>query len=68
LFLRPPDSGWTTSVRRAGKTTAEVQAAITFLNAGCDFAGEPANGTEDIWWINKREDHPRLWWEGIPGN
>ncbi len=32
-----------------GKTTAEMQTAKTFLEAGWDFVGETANGTEDIW-------------------
>jgi hypothetical protein len=46
-----------------GKTTAEMQMAATFLNAGWDFVGETANGTEDIWWILEGKDYPRLWWE-----
>jgi hypothetical protein len=25
--------------------------------------GDNANGTEDIWWIFKGQDYPRLWWE-----
>jgi len=40
----------------------------TFLDAGWDFVGETANGTEDIWWINEGKDYPRLWWEVIPEN
>jgi hypothetical protein len=46
-----------------GKTTVEMQTAGTFLDAGWDFAGETANGTEDIWWILEGRDYPRLWWE-----
>jgi len=46
-----------------GKTTAEMQTASTFLDAGWDFAGEMANGTDDIWWILEGRDYPRLWWE-----
>jgi hypothetical protein len=46
-----------------GKITAEMQTAATFLDAGWDFVGETANGTEDIWWINEGQDYPRLWWE-----
>jgi hypothetical protein len=46
-----------------GKTTAEMQMAGTFLNAGWDFAGETENGTEDIWCILDGQDYPRLWWE-----
>jgi hypothetical protein len=46
-----------------GKTTAEMQTAKTFLDAGWDFVGETANGTKDIWWIDEGKDYPRLWWE-----
>ncbi|MFH1717241.1 MAG: rhodanese-like domain-containing protein [Planctomycetota bacterium] len=56
-------SGQSTSAAGTGKTTAEMQTASTFLEAGWDFAGETANGTEDIWWILEGLDYPRLWWE-----
>jgi len=46
-----------------GRTTAEMQTASTFLDAGWDFVGEAANGTEDLWWILEGKDYPRLWWE-----
>jgi len=55
--------GQTTSRGGTGKTTAEMQMAKTFLEAGWDFVGETANGTEDIWWIDEGKDYPRLWWE-----
>jgi hypothetical protein len=45
-----------------------AQEASTFLDAGWDFVGETANGTEDIWWILEGKDYPRLWWELIPQN
>ena len=45
-----------------------MQSAGTFLEAGWDFLGERANGTEDIWWILEGQDYPRLWWELIPEN
>ncbi len=48
-----------------GKTTAEVQTARTFLDAGWDFVDETANGTEDIWTICEGRDYPRLRWEQI---
>jgi hypothetical protein len=48
------------------KTTAEMQTAKTFLDAGWDFVGETANGTEDIWWIDEGKDYPRLWWQAAP--
>jgi len=56
-------SGQTASAGGVGKTTAEMQTARTFLEAGWDFAGETANGAEDIWWILEGQDYPRLWWE-----
>jgi hypothetical protein len=46
-----------------GLTTPEMQTADTFLEAGWDFIGETANGTEDIWWILEDRDYPRLSWE-----
>jgi hypothetical protein len=56
-------SGQATSAGGTGKTTAELQTASTFLEAGWDFIFETANGTEDIWWILEGQDYPRLWWE-----
>ena len=50
-----------------GLTTAEMQTAGTFLEAGWDFVGETANGMEDIWWILEGQDYPRLWWEAAGG-
>ncbi len=59
-------SGQATSAAGEGKTTAEMQTPDTFLEAGWDFVGETANGTEDIWWIDEGNDYPRFWWEGVP--
>ncbi|MCX5643913.1 MAG: hypothetical protein NTZ17_04395 [Phycisphaerae bacterium] len=56
-------SGQAKSAGGTGKTTAEMQTAKTFLNAGWDFVGETANGTEDTWWILEGKDYPKLWWE-----
>ena len=56
-------SGQTNSAGGTGKTTAEMQTAGTFLDAGWDFVDETENGTEDIWWILEGQDYPRLWWE-----
>ena len=56
-------SGLTRSYGGEGKTTAEMQMADTFLDAGWDFVGETENGTEDIWWIIEGQDYPRLWWQ-----
>jgi hypothetical protein len=58
-------SGQPTSDGGTGLTTAEMQTATTFLEAGWDFVGETENGTEDIWWILEGQDYPRLWWEQV---
>ena len=61
-------SGQTTGGGGAeGKTTAEMQTASTFLDAGWDFVGETANGTADLWKIAEGLDYPRLWWEPYDG-
>jgi hypothetical protein len=62
-FWDTQTSGQAFSSGGEGKTTAEMQIAKTFLNAGWDLVGETKNGTEDIWWINEGEDYPRLVWE-----
>jgi len=56
-------SGQTWSHGGTGKTTAEMQMAGTFSEAGWDFVGETANGIDDIWWIDEGKDYPRLSWE-----
>ncbi|MHC4565966.1 MAG: GLUG motif-containing protein [Planctomycetota bacterium] len=48
-----------------GKTTAEMQTAGTFLDAGWDFVDETGNGTEDIWCICDEPGYPTLAWEDI---
>jgi hypothetical protein len=56
-------SGKSSSDGGIGKTTAEMQTAGTFLEAGWDFVDETENGIENIWWILEGRDYPRLWWE-----
>jgi len=56
-------SGQSSSAGGKGLTTAEMQTAGTFLEAGWDFVDETDNDTEDIWWILEGQDYPRLWWE-----
>ncbi len=56
-------SGRSKSYGGMGKTTAEMQTAGTFLEAGWDFVGESVNGTDDIWWILEGQGYPRLRWE-----
>jgi rhodanese-related sulfurtransferase len=57
------NSGRTTSAGGTGLARAEMQTAGTYLEAGWDFMGETANGTDDIWWILEGQDCPRLRWE-----
>ncbi len=58
-------SGKTSSAAGTGLTTAEMQTAVTFLDAGWDFVDETENGADNIWWILEGQDYPRLWWEAI---
>jgi parallel beta-helix repeat protein len=62
-FWNTETSGQITSAGGTGLTTAEMQTASTFLEAGWDFVDETENGTEDIWWILEGQDYPHLWWE-----
>ena len=61
-FWDTQTSGQTTSWGGTGKTTAEMQTAKTFLDAGWDFVGETKNGTADIWFMPK-SDYPKLAWQ-----
>ncbi|AQT67397.1 GLUG domain protein [Anaerohalosphaera lusitana] len=62
-------SGITTSAGGVGLTTAEMQMRATFTDAGWDFVGEDANGTEDVWRICvDGVDYPGLWWEFASGD
>jgi len=56
-------SGQPSSDDGTGKTTAEMQTAITFLFCRWDFVGESENGTEDIWSICEGTNYPRLTWQ-----
>jgi len=51
-----------------GLTTAQMQMRSTFTDAGWDFVGETANGTDDIWDICEGTNYPRLVWQVLPGN
>ena len=56
-------SGMSTSAAGTGLTTAEMQARSTFTDAGWDFTGETANGTEDHWKIHEGIAYPHLAWQ-----
>ena len=62
-FWDTQTSGQMKSVIGSDLTTAQMQTASTFLEAGWDFVDEIANGTENIWWILEGQDYPRLCWE-----
>jgi hypothetical protein len=62
-FWDTQTSGQAVSAGGTGKTTAEMQTASTFLDAGWDFVDEVANGTEDIWSICEGTNYPRLVWQ-----
>jgi len=61
-------SGQTTSDGGIGLTTAEMQTASTFLEAGWDFVGETENDTEDIWSICEGTNYPRFVWQIAAGD
>ena len=61
-------SGQATSDGGSGRTTAEMQTAGTFLEAGWDFVDEIANGTEDIWSICEGTNYPRFVWQIAAGD
>jgi hypothetical protein len=45
------------------ETTANMQMEATFTAQGWDFAGETANGTDDIWDICEGTNYPKLSWQ-----
>jgi hypothetical protein len=65
-FWDSQTSGLATSNGGTGKTTAEMKTQSTFTNAGWDFVGETANGTNDYWDINGTNNagYPYLSWQG----
>jgi hypothetical protein len=67
-FWDTQTSGPTTIAVGTGKTTAEMQTAKTFLDAGWDFVGESQNGTENIWAICEGLDYPKLAWQFVIGD
>jgi hypothetical protein len=64
-FLDPNDGGGPINKYGTPLTQAQMMREASFV--GWDFAGETANGTEDIWWIDEGKDYPRLWWEKCSG-
>jgi rhodanese-related sulfurtransferase len=66
-FWDTQTSGQNKSAGGTGLTTAEMQTASTFIDAGWDFVDETANGTEDIWCICEGTNYPRFVWQ-IPAS
>jgi len=60
-------SGQPTSAGGTGLTTAEMQTASTFLDAGWDFVGETENGPNDVWKIIEGRTYPLLSWQKYGG-
>ena len=56
--------GNTTDPNVTEESTANMQTAGTFTDAGWDFVGESTNGTENIWRLCVDETHyPKLAWQ-----
>jgi len=53
-------TGATGVTEATAKTTALMQTAETFIDAGWDFEGESVNGTADIWTIREGKTYPRF--------
>jgi hypothetical protein len=53
-------SGQTTSAGGTGLSTTDMMKQSTFTDAGWDFVGETANGTNDIWAICEDATYPQL--------
>ncbi len=66
-FWDKETSGQSTSAGGTDKTTSQMKAKATFTDAGWDFVGETANGSNDYWNIDgsKNDGYPILY--GIDG-
>ncbi|MBI9015818.1 MAG: PASTA domain-containing protein [Phycisphaerae bacterium] len=62
-FWDTETSGQSTSDGGTGLDTAAMQNIETYLNAGWDFLGETANGSEDIWQMPPAGGYPILHWQ-----
>ena len=57
-------SGQATSAGGMGKTTAEMQASVTFT----DWVDCCYGKSKGVWTIDEGNDYPRLWWENAIGH
>jgi hypothetical protein len=60
-------SGQDISAGGTGLSTAEMQMAETFLDAGWDFVNETVNGLNDVWKIVEGQTYPLLSWQKYGG-
>ena len=60
-FWDTQTSGQSTSAGGTGLTTAEMQTAEKFIEAGWDFVGETENGAANIWHIQGDVNYPTLY-------
>lgn len=59
-------SGCRSSASDIGKSTTEMVFARTYTEAGWDFTGETANGTDDLWTMCcGRSAYPQLAWQNV---
>ncbi len=65
-FWDTQTSGLSTSAAGTGRTTAQMQTAKTFLDAGWDFVAETANGADDLWKMPAVKGYPMLFWQQEP--
>ncbi len=56
-------SGMPTSAGGTGLMSAAMMDIATFINAGWDFVGETANGTNDTWTKKNGDYYPTLSWQ-----
>ena len=62
-FWDVESSGEPNSAAGTGLTTAQMKDQNTFIGAGWDFVGEPANGGSDDWSMPAGGGYPILWHE-----
>jgi len=67
-FWDTQTSGTSYSAGGTGVPTAQMQDPCTFLDAGWDFVGETANGTEETWDICAGTNYPKLSWAILAGD
>jgi hypothetical protein len=61
-------TGGSATTDLTGEPTAQMQTKSTFTDAGWDFKGESANGTDDTWTICEGKTYPRLVRKGYVGD